>query len=289
MVHPLILHNGELKRAEDPVVAAGQTGSISGWGVFSTLRVTGGVLFEWPRHFARMKKDAALMHVPFPERADEMEQDLLKLVDANRQPNCTLRVCVMRNLGGLWQGAGVSNPYDLLALTAPLNDWGESVQLALAPNARHAASKFVSAKILSWAQNLTYYEDAHDRGFDEVILLNERGEVAECTSANVFAVQGSDVFTPPVSSGCLPGVTRAVLLERIHVSGISIMEKVLTPPDLQHADSVFITSTTRDLLAVSRVEDWPMNDRGTVRATLLAAFQQYIRGYSRSAVHSATL
>ena len=98
--------------------------------------------------------------------------------------------------------------------------------------------------------NLTWLESAQARGFDEVILLNERGEVAECTSANLFIANGSQVSTPPLSSGCLPGITREVLLAEIRAPGIRVEEKALKPGDLEAADEVFITSTTRDLLPV---------------------------------------
>ena len=78
--------------------------------------------------------------------------------------------------------------------------------------------------------NLTMYDEAHDRGLDEVVLLNERDEVSECTSANIFIVEGDQVFTPPLSSGCLAGITRELLLTEIRVPGIRIAEKVLTLP-----------------------------------------------------------
>jgi len=91
--------------------------------------------------------------------------------------------------------------------------------------------------------NLTWLESAQQRGFDEVILLNEQGEVAECTSANIFIANGNEVWTPPLSSGCLPGITRDVIL-RIQAPGIQVREKVLLPADLESAGEVFITSTT---------------------------------------------
>src|SRR6202030_1940844 len=112
-------------------------------------------------------------------------------------------------------------------------------------------NEFAGVKYLSWSENLTRYERAHEQGFDEVVLLNERGEVAECTSANIFVAKGDSVFTPPLSSGCLPGVTRALLLEEIDVPGLSVSEKVILTADLESADEVFITSTTRDLMPVA--------------------------------------
>ena len=106
-----------------------------------------------------------------------------------------------------------------------MKDWGGGVKLSVHAQARHAACEFRGTKILSWALNLAMLEEAQEAGFDEVILLNERGEVSECTSANIFAAQGSQVWTPPLDSGCLPGVTRELLLEEVRVEGISTGER----------------------------------------------------------------
>jgi branched-chain amino acid aminotransferase len=134
--------------------------------------------------------------------------------------------------------------------------------------------------MLSWAMNLTWYEEAHDRGFDEVILLNERGEVAECTSANIFAAARGEVWTPPLNSGCLPGITREVILEEIRVPGVRIAEKVLYPGDLESAEEVFITSTTRDLLPVRQIEDRQVGAGDKARMALQAAFSAFVDDYT---------
>ena len=147
------------------------------------------------------------------------------------------------------------------------------------PQARHGASKFAGAKILSWAMNLTWVEEAQEKGFDELALLNERGEVSECTSANIFVAQGSRVYTPPLSSGCLPGITREVLLSEIHAPGFSIGEKTLMPADVENADEVFITSTTRLLLPVLRIEQREIRNAGRACSALHAAFSRYVEDY----------
>ena len=130
--------------------------------------------------------------------------------------------------------------------------------------------------MLSWAFNLNWYREAHDRGFDEVILLNEREEVAECTSANIFAVFGDQVYTPPLESGCLPGITREILLSNIYVPGIQISERKLSQKDLGAADSVFITSSTRDVLPVAEIEGLRIQNRGEVCARLQETFRNFI-------------
>jgi branched-chain amino acid aminotransferase len=132
---------------------------------------------------------------------------------------------------------------------------------------------------LSWSQNLTWYEEARQRGFDEAVLLNECGEVSECTSANIFAATGGEVYTPPLDSGCLPGVTRELLLEVVHVPGIKVTERALTPQDLERADQVFITSTTRDLLPAVFIEGLNVRNSRNVVDPLVKALEEYRAGY----------
>ena len=189
-LHRHILHNGRVVEADSPRLFAGQVGLLAGWGVFTTLRVKDGELFAWERHWARMSRDARLLNVAMPPDADEVRDDLMGLIAANGSADCTLRLAVVRNTGSLWQGpTGDGRESDTIALTADSKPWGESVRLGIQPDARFAANEFVGVKVLSWANNLTWAERAVRDGFDEVVLLNEHGRVAECTSANIFAVQ----------------------------------------------------------------------------------------------------
>ena len=204
MLHRFLLHNDAIQSASDLSLSPGQVGLLSGWGVFSTLRVADGVLFAFERHWARITRDAAAFHVTIPSDPEKVRRKLLELVEANGAYNSTLRLVIVRNGGGMWAGPSNGRESDMVALTADSKNWGDGVKLAYQPNGRHASCPFAGTKILSWAMNLTWLETAQNRGFDEVILLNERGEVAECTSANLFVANGSQVWTPPLSSGCLP-------------------------------------------------------------------------------------
>ncbi len=174
-----------------------------------------------------MQHDAKLLRVPFPTDSEAVRGSLLRLVEANQAQTGTLRIVVVRNRGGIWEGPGLDRDYDLIALTTKLKDWGEGTRLAVVPQARHSAQMFAGVKSLSWSMNLCWYEMAQSRGYDEALLLNEHGRVSECTSANIFAAVGDRVYTPPLGSGCLPGVTRDVLLSGAHVPGIVVEEKDL--------------------------------------------------------------
>jgi len=279
-MHRFVLHNDEIVDARQKTLSAGQVGLLSGWGVFSTIRIADGVLFAFERHWQRMQHDAGRMHVPFPTDADQLKSALLRLAEANNARNATLRVDVVRNCGGMWEGPDQTRDYDVIAFTSDINPWGESARLGMKAHGRHAQNEFAGAKILSWAQNLTWYEEAHRQGFDEVVLLNERGEVSECTSANIFASTGGEVATPPLNSGCLPGVSRELLLDEIRVPAITLIEKTLLPGDLERADQVFITSTTRDLMPVSHIEGLKVRSDGLDLVEQLAqAFAKYREAY----------
>lgn len=278
MIHRRILHNDQIRDSSEKLLAPGQVGLLAGWGVFSTIRVADGVLFAYERHWARMAHDAALFNIPMPCSELELKRRLLELVEANQAHDSTMRVVVVRNDGSVWT-AGTERKSDLIALTANLKNWGTGVKLGVVPQARHAASPFAGTKILSWSMNLTWVENAEAKGFDEVILLNERGEVSECTSANIFVARGNQVWTPPLSSGCLPGVTRDLLLHEIKVQGFPVTERVLMPEDLESADEVFITSTTRELLPVLEIEHKTLKRNDQARKALQTAFSRYVDRY----------
>jgi branched-chain amino acid aminotransferase len=178
-MHRSLLHNDDIVDAHQNTLSAGQVGLLNGWGVFTTMRVAEGVLFAFERHWDRMQRDAAKLHVPFPADPAWLKTRLLRLVEANSAFDATLRVAIVRNRGGLYEGPDLTRAFDLIAFTTGRNDWGSSARLAVKPHGRHAQSEFAGTKMLSWAQNLTWYEEAHQRGFDEVVLLNERGEVSQ--------------------------------------------------------------------------------------------------------------
>lgn len=280
-MHRYVLYNGGIVPADESIFKPGQLGLLSGWGVFSTLRIGRGVAFAMERHWARLCRDAELIHVELPVDLDGVRAGFAELIRHNDAREAVARICVFRSRGGSWEGPGTGASSDWVLLTSQLPPWPESATLDVRANARFAASPFVGAKTLSWSSNLTMYEDARRAGFDEVILLNERGEVAECTSANIFAVRDGITYTPPLHCGLLPGVTREVMLTELR-SSPTVQEKALTVDDLLDADEVFITSSTRDLLPVTRIgktslragSAWPVMDG--IRRELREYIDRYI-------------
>jgi branched-chain amino acid aminotransferase len=159
--------------------------------------------------------------------------------------------------------------------------WPAEHRLLVVPHAIYSAGVLAGAKMLSWAQNSLLAERARAQGYDDALLLNERGELAECTSANVFLVIDGKVLTPPLASGCLAGVTREVLFEITPRAGIDLREQALTKDDLARAEEVFISSTTREVAGVGLVASGQGTEMkwqvpGRITAAFESVFQQFV-------------
>lgn len=253
MIHRLVFHNDRLIPIEQVRLSPGQAGLLCGWGLFTTLRIFQGEAFAFERHWRRLEKDAGRTRVPFPFDPEQVRRHLGELLRANQVVEGTARIYMIYNRVGFWQSDEPMPQVDLVLYTAGMPAHTEPARLGLAEHGRHAGSALAGVKVTSWLNNVWHLAEAQKQGWHEVVLLNERGEVAECTAANIFCVKNERVLTPPLSSGCLEGVTRGALLEIAPRAGFPIAEQTLRPEDLYAADEVFITSTNRSLLGVSEI------------------------------------
>jgi branched-chain amino acid aminotransferase len=280
LIHRFVFHNDRLLPIEQVRLSPGQAGLLSGWGLFTTLRVSQGALFAYERHWRRLEKDARRTHLPFPFDAETVRGQLLEVLRANNVMEGTARIYAVYNKVGFWQSDEAAPQVDLILYSAGLPNYKEPVRLALREHGRHAASPLAGVKVTSWLNNVWNLAEAQQAGFDEVVLLNERGEVAECTAANIFCVRKGRIFTPPLSSGCLEGVTRGVLLEIAPASNLQMVEQTLTPDDLYSAEEVFISSTNRNLLGIGEIAGHQFAGApGPVTRTLEAAMAAYVAEY----------
>jgi branched-chain amino acid aminotransferase len=276
----MIFHNGRILPVEEARFSPGQAGLTNGWGLFTTMRVFHGEPFAYERHWRRLEKDAGRVRMPFAFDAGQVRKQLGDLLAANQVVEGTARIYMIYNRVGFWRSEEAMPEVDLFLCTAGLPPHAEQARLGVAEHARHAASALAGVKTTSWLNNVWHLAEAQKAGWTEVILLNERGEVAECTSANIFCMKGGAIFTPPLSSGCLEGVTRSVLLEIAPQAGISMAEKTLTLQDLHAAEEVFITSTNRTLLGVSEIAGHTYSQvMGPVVQKLERAFEANMRDY----------
>jgi branched-chain amino acid aminotransferase len=287
LIHPNVFHNESLLPIGKVRLSPGQAGLICGWGIFTTLRISRGEAFAYERHWRRLEKDANLTRLPMPYTAAKVRVHLHEVIRANKVTEGCARIYLVYNTVGYWQSDEKHPQVDLIIYTAGLPEHRETVRLGLREHGRHAASPLAGVKSISWLNNVWAVAEAAKEGFDEVIVLNERGEVAECTSANIFAAKDSKVLTPPLNSGCLEGVTRGILMEIAPEAGVSVLEQALRPEDLCSADEVFISSTNRNLISVGEIAGNRIPAPGAVCDRLNDLFDAYVADYVSRRLASA--
>jgi len=280
MIHRFVFHNDRVLPIDQVRLSPGQAGLLNGWGLFTTVRITEGIPFAFERHWKRLERDAVRIRCPFPFNQDDVRAHLFEVLRANQVREGCARIYAVYNQVGFWRSDENFPRVDLILYSAGLPSYREPARLALREHGRHAASPLAGVKVTSWLNNVWNLYEAQQAGCDEVVLLNERGQVAECTAANIFCARSGRVFTPPLSSGCLEGITRSVLLEIGEAAGYPVEERALLPEDLYAADEVFISSTNRSMIAVGEINGHKIAAApGPAIAALEKAFTAFVRKY----------
>jgi branched-chain amino acid aminotransferase len=281
VIHRFVFHNQELKPVEKIRWSPGQAGLICGWGLFTTVKIVQGEAFAYERHWRRVEKDAGMTRLPLTYSGAKVRVNLQEVIRANKVNEGCARIYLVWNEPGMWKSEEIMPEVDLVITTADLPKYPDMVRLSIREHGRHAASPLAGVKTISWLNSVWAASEAQKEGFDEVVMLNERGEVSECTAANLFIVKNEKVLTPPLSSGCLEGVTRGVLMEIATEAGTTVGEQTLRTEDLVSADEVFITSTNRNVIGVKEIAGHIIGSgtSGEITNRLDVAFEAYVREY----------
>jgi branched-chain amino acid aminotransferase len=259
--------DGRLVDANAAYVSAFDHGFTVGDGVFETCRTLGDRPFALTRHLRRLARSASALGLRAPGEAD-----LRAAVEATLAANDPadlgrVRITVTSGQGPLGSGRGEAAP-TVVVMVSPARPWASTTTLVTVPWRRNEHSAVAGVKTTSYAENVIALAWAHERGASEALLLNTADYVCEGTGSNVFAVlAGGRVVTPPLTSGCLAGVTRELVLEWCGGADAD-----LTPEDLAAADEVFVTSSTRDVHPVDRLDAVEFAAPGPVTARVAAEF-----------------
>lgn len=261
---------GALVPDPEALVSVFDHGFTVGDGVFETIRLTEDGPFAITRHLRRLAHSCAVLGLPQIE--DEFLRPILwEVWQANRAVvgnSGRMRVTVSAGHGPLGSSRVGTHP-TLSVAVASTKPWPATSSAVVVPWPRNERGALASVKCTSYAENVLALQYAHERGADEGIFGNTQGNLCEGTGSNVFLVRGTDVFTPPTTSGCLGGVTRSLVLEWFgaHEADIALA-------DLGTADEVFLTSSTRGIQPVGVLDDrhWP--EIGPIAGELALRFQQ---------------
>lgn len=234
----------------------------SGEGVFETLKVVGGQPFALTRHLRRMSRSALALGLPVVDEA-VVRRAVADALDEQGREWGRLRV--------VWGGSAAEPVLQVEVTDLPVP--ALTVDVVTAPWPRTAGSPVVSHKSTAYADNLVALAYAVERGAGEALLADTHGRLSEGTGTNVFVVSGGLVRTPSLATGCLPGVTRALVLE-----WTSAQEDDMTVEEAKAADEVFVVSSTRDVQGVARWDDVTWSAPGPVTARVAEVFAERAAG-----------
>lgn len=272
---PVVWVDGRLLATSAARISPFDHGLLVGDGVFETLRVYAGVPFAWTRHHARLQRSAAGLGLEAPT-TEVLRAATNSVLDANGLSDARIRLTVTGGPAPLGSERGAAGPTVIVAASA-MRPWPPTVRVVHAPWTRNEASAVAGLKTTSYAENVRALAFAHERDGGEAIFANTRGELCEATGSNVFVVDDGVVRTPPPAAGCLLGVTRALVLELCAAGGITAEETTLAPATLAEADEAFLTSSTREVQAISHVDDLALPAApGPTTAALAEAFADLV-------------
>ncbi len=269
---------GELVDEKDACISPFDHGILVGNGVFETLRVYGEVPFAWRRHWERLVRSASGLGLEVPSSRD-LRARAQEVLAANDLVDARLRMTITGGPSPLGSTRGDGPPTVIVAATPPA-EWPAATALVTVPWPRNERGAVAGMKTISYAENVRALAYAAERGGGEAAFANTRGELCEGTGANIFLVTSGVLATPPEESGCLLGVTRALVLELAGPAGIPMRKEPLPLDALATADEVFVTSSTREVQPVDRVDDRVLDAPGPITDTLANAFRALVRANS---------
>jgi branched-chain amino acid aminotransferase len=273
--------DGKLYDKADAKVSVYDHGLLYGDGVFEGIRVYHGKVFKHKEHIDRLYESARAIALEIPVSREEMMKAVDDTVKANNKTNGYIRLVVTRGAGSLGLDPRKCEPQiivivdDISLYPAELYENGlEIITSSLIRNHPNALSPRI--KSLNYLNNILAKIEAIRAGVLEAIMLNHKGEVAECTGDNLFIVKGGVLKTTPSDAGILEGVTRNAVLDLAKRAGIPTVECALLRHDVYVADECFLTGTAAEIIGVTKVDGRPIGNgkTGPVTRQLRELFQQ---------------
>jgi len=246
--------DGSLVGGDQPAVAALDHGVTVGDGAFETCKVTGGEVFARSRHARRLDRTLAGLGLP-PADHDYIAEGAKAVLEAGDPIDFGRLRYTVTGGGGPLGSDRDDSPLTYIVTAGPQPRPQASAALAVVPWVRNERSAVAGLKTTSYAENVVALAYAKERGAVEAIFGNTRDELCEGTGSNVFVVRDGVILTPPLVSGCLAGITRELTIEWSREAGLEVREETMPLSVLRDCDEVFITSSTKDVLAIDRVDD----------------------------------
>jgi branched-chain amino acid aminotransferase len=249
--------DGHLHETSSTTLSPLDHGFTVGDGTFETLLAINGSAFALTRHWRRLCIGCIALNIT-PPAHDVMIEALEQVLQANQMKSARLRFTVTSGVGPAGAVVGSDQVPTCVASASNYHPPAAHESLVVLPWCRNENGALTGIKSTSYAENVRALHYAKSRMAGEAIFLNTQSELCEGAGSNLFVVIEGQIYTPPLSSGCLAGVTRELIIEQAAKQSMTILENPLNRQDLDHADEVFITSTLRGVQPITCIDGIPL-------------------------------
>ena len=275
--------NGRISSERDAAISVFDHGFLYGEGIYETLRTYNGRPFLYDRHLRRLRRSAEMIVLDLPFSNDDLAARIRQTTAAaGFDGEAYIRVLVTRGIGELTYDPRATPSPSVVVIVKPHVDppaeaFEKGVKVCLSPIMRnHPQSVNPMIKSNNLLNNALAMQEALRRGGTEAIMRNYRGELTECTQSNLFVVKNGVAQTPPLEAGLLPGITREFIFEVGADVGVQVRDQVLRDEDVFGADECFLTSTTKEIVPITQVDDRKVGSGvpGPITKRLLEGFRK---------------
>jgi branched-chain amino acid aminotransferase len=252
--------NGKFVDKEDAKISVFDHGLLYGDGVFEGIRLYSGCVFKLDEHLERLEFSAKAILLDLPMSREELAEAVCECCRQNDLRDCYVRLVVTRGPGHLGLSPDGCGPAGVIIIADNIQLYPEELyetglKIITVPTRRiNAAALPPAVKSLNYLNNILAKIEAKKVGFQEALMLNDKGEIAECTGDNVFVYSKGVLYTPPLDAGSLRGITRGTVMDIAEELGVELREQALTRYDLWTAEECFLTGTAAEVIPCVEVD-----------------------------------
>lgn len=256
----MVFLNNRLVSDKKAVVSVFDHGFLYGDGIYETLRVYNGVVFMIDEHIERLQRSASMISLKIPLTTEMIKRAIYRTIRANRLIEAVVRISISRGRGAIGLDPELCPEPTFVIMAYPFKghpkvNYQRGVKIAIVKTRRNFKGAIdPRIKSLNFLNNILAKIEAKRIGAYEAIMLNYRGYIAEGTISNIFFVRDGILCTPAVDVGILNGITRRLIIEIARKKGVEVNEGRFRPDNIYTADEIFISSTTMELMPVTRVD-----------------------------------